>query len=256
MSTLLVDIGNTRVKWALLRGRAPGRMHAQAHENRATALRNVVQAAPRGVTRILAVSVAGLRLERALAAAARTRFGITPEFLHPARSAGGVRNGYREVWRLGLDRWAGVIGAHALVPSRAVVIANIGTALTIDAVTAQGRHLGGAIAAGPDTMIASLLSGTHGIRRRARGSRQGGGAGIGARSIKLFAADTASALESGAVFAAAGLIDRAVSDAAGVMHANPVLLLTGGAAQALRRHLKTPSRVVPDLVLRGLAALA
>jgi type III pantothenate kinase len=252
MSTLLVDIGNTRAKWAVLRGRAPGRMQALAHDGRASALRSLVRAAPAGVTRILAVSVAGPRLDRALSAAARARFGVTPEFLRPARNAGGVRNGYREVWRLGLDRWAGSIGAHALVPSRPVVIANIGTALTIDAVSADGRHLGGAIAAGPDTMIASLLAGTHGIRRRARGSRRGGSVA----ATKLFAADTASALESGALFAAAGLIDRAVSEAAAAMGAQPVLLLTGGAAGTLRRHVKSSARIVPDLVLRGLAALA
>lgn len=252
MSTLLVDIGNTRAKWAVLRGRAPGRMQALAHDGRATTMRALVRAAPAGVTRILAVSVAGPALEHALSAAARARFGVTPEFLRPARSAGGVRNGYREVWRLGLDRWAGSIGAHALVPSRPVVVANIGTALTIDAVTADGRHLGGAIAAGPDTMIESLLAGTHGIRRRARGSRKGGGAG----GTKFFAADTASALESGAIFAAAGLIDRAVSEATAAMGSKPVLLLTGGAAGALRRRLKTPARIVPDLVLRGLAAIA
>ena len=73
MTTLLVDIGNTRVKWALLRGSRLGRMHARVHEGDAGAMRALVRSAPRDVTRVVAVSVAGAKLDRALSGAVRAR---------------------------------------------------------------------------------------------------------------------------------------------------------------------------------------
>jgi type III pantothenate kinase len=251
MSDLLVDIGNTRAKWAVLRGGRLSPARAVVHGGKASAMRALVRAAPPGVDNVVAVCVAGSALERALAAAVRARFGVATRFVRSTRRAGGVRNGYRETWRLGADRWVAVIAAHALARGRAVLVANVGTALTLDAVTGEGRHIGGAIAPAPATMIASLLAGTHGIRRRARGSRA-----AGARARRLFATDTASALESGASYACAALIERAVGEARRALGRRPLLLLTGGGAPQLRPHVSGPMRLVPDLVLRGLATLA
>lgn len=248
MTTLLVDIGNTRVKWALLRGAHPARVHAVAHERDAAAMRAVIRRAPGGVDRIVAVNVAGTKFERALAAAATARFGVRPEFVRSERAACGVRNGYRDPWRLGADRWVGVVAAHDLVRGKPALVANIGTALALDGVSASGRHLGGAIVPGPAFMVESLLAGTHGIRRRARGDA--------ADSRRLFAANTAGAIHAGARFAAAALIERAVEEAARSLGARPVLLLTGGGAAALGRLVRVSARTVPDLVLRGLAVFA
>ncbi len=247
-NTLLVDIGNTRVKWATLRGSAQSRMQAAAHQDSGLALRALVRDAPRNVSRVIVVSVVDEALSRVLDDAARRRFGVVPEYIRSTRRACGVTNSYRDTWRLGADRWVSSIGAHALAGGRGVVIANAGTALTIDVVTAGGRHRGGAIVPGPKVMVESLLSGTHGIRRRAQGSD--------ASARTLFATDTASALAAGAQFAAASFVDRAVLEAARAFRGRPVLFLTGGAAPMLRRHLVTRAREVPDLVLRGLAVFA
>jgi type III pantothenate kinase len=245
---LLIDIGNTRVKWALLRGVRLSRMRARAHDGDATVLESIVRRAPRTVSRVIAVNVAGARFERALRRAARERMDVRPEIVRSTREAGGVRNGYRETWRLGADRWVGVIGARALARGRSAVVANAGTALTLDAVSAGGRHLGGAIIPGPAAMIAALIMGTNGIGRRARGGT--------ASRRRLYAADTASALAAGAQFAAVAVIDRAVDEAAKELRAPPLLILTGGAAPDLKPHLRHKARLVPDLVLHGLAALA
>jgi type III pantothenate kinase len=247
MSTLLVDIGNTRVKWALLRGARFAAGRPVAHEGKGDAVARLVRR-HEGVERVLAVSVAGRVLDQALLRAVRARFGIGVEFVKSARQAGGVTNGYKEVWRLGADRWVGAIGARALARGRGVLYAMAGTALTLDLVSAEGKHRGGAIIPGPTTMVASLLTGTHGIRRRAQG--------LAASSRTLFAADTASALAAGSRFAAAAFIDRAVDEATKTLGARPLLLLSGGGAADLRRHLRHRARAVPDLVLRGLAELA
>lgn len=251
MSVLLVDIGNTRVKWAVLRGTRVTRVRALAHRGNATALRTVVRNAARDVNHVVAVCVAGPRLERALSSAARARYGVRVEFIRSERQAAGVRNAYRDTWRLGADRWVAVIAAHDLAKRRPVLVANIGTALTLDAVAADGRHIGGAIVPGPTTMIASLLAGTQGIRRRARGARP-----AASRSRRLFADDTASALEAGAAHAAAALIERAAAEARAELGTRPLLLLTGGGAAQLSTYIRAASRLVPDLVLQGLALLA
>ena len=132
---------------------------------------------------------------------------------------------------------------------RAAVIANVGTALTIDAVSASGRHRGGAIVPGPKTMVASLL-----IRHPWHPAPRAAAAVPTSRS--LFATDTASALAAGSLFAAAAFIDRALLEAQRELKGRPLLILTGGAAPALKRYLKSPARFVPDLVLRGLAVFA
>jgi type III pantothenate kinase len=244
---LLVDFGNTRVKWALLKGRRFTAGKPLAHEGKGDAVVRLLRRLT-DIERVLAVSVAGRPLEQALAREARARFGVTAEFVKSSRRAGGVTNGYKEVWRLGADRWVGAIGAHALARGRDVLYAMAGTALTIDLVSAAGMHRGGAIVPGPATMVASLLSGTYGIRRRARG--------LAASSRTLFATDTASALAAGSQFAAAAFIDRAVEEAARSLGSRPLVLLSGGGARELRRHLRSRAREVPDLVLRGLAGLA
>lgn len=259
MIVLLVDIGNTRVKWTTLRGSwtvTAGTMHALAHAGRPGAMRTVVRVAPRGTTRVVAVNVGGARLARALDTAVRARFGCGVEYVQSERARFDVRNGYREVWRLGADRWVGLVGARDLVPRKALLVASVGTALTIDVLSAEGRHLGGAIVPAPDTMIASLLGGTDGIARRAGGRDASGQRPARKPARHLFAADTSKGLAAGAVFAAAAFIDRAVSEAAATLGVRPVLLLTGGAATALGPHIKSAVREVPDLVLRGLAVFA
>jgi type III pantothenate kinase len=261
VSILLVDIGNTRAKCAVLRGTRLSAPHALPHRTGTAGVAALLRNVPRDIQRVVAVCVMGARYERALAAAVRARFGLRTKFIRSTRAAAGVRNGYRDTWRLGADRWVGVIAAHALARGRPALVVNIGTALTVDAVTGNGRHLGGAIVPGPNTMIESLLAGTHGIRRRAQGARAMRGRAQGARpgasrARALFAADTASALDAGAAFTAAAFIDRSLAESRRVLGGRPLLLLSGGAAPALRPYIKSPVRMVPDLVLRGLAVLA
>ncbi len=256
MTTLLVDLGNTRIKWARLGPDGPGRMHAAVHDGWRTAdFRRALFGADgggvdRGVAavRVLAVSVAAPALRRRFSAAVRAATGRAPRFCRSERQAAGVANGYREVWRLGSDRWVALIGARRCEPGRAVCVVDVGTATTIDLLGADGRHHGGAILPGPELMIDALLRDTGGIRRRARGQ---------ARAGSMFARDTRSALAAGAVHATAAAIERALRqarDRPGMSRAR--LLLTGGGAARIARELAAAHRRVPDLVLQGLAALA
>jgi type III pantothenate kinase len=251
LSILLVDIGNTRAKWALLKGGRVGRQHALAHDG-FTGRRVAVsilgkRSSANGVDRVIVVSVAGAHIDGDFASEMRRRLGIEPEFFASSRRAGGVTTLYSEPWRLGADRFAAVIGAFRLSKGRPVCVLSVGTAMTVDLVDGRGRHRGGAIIPAPALMVASLLKETHGIRRRAQG---------GAGGTDFFARNTRSAITQGARYAAAAVADRAVREAKLVLRRAPVVLLTGGAAPDIRRLLSSEHRHVPDLVLQGLAVIA
>jgi type III pantothenate kinase len=247
MTLLIVDVGNTRIKWARLEGERLARGRAAVHSKWGVADYARLFASARRPERVVAASVAGARVNSALASAAR-RCGAAVHFLSTPRRAGGVTVGYVEPWRLGVDRFAAAVGAHALFPSLPLCVVGVGTAMTVDLVGADGRHRGGVIVPGPELMVATLLGQTHGIRRRARGGALGGKG--------IFARSTRDAIERGARYAAAALIDRAVEEASVLVAREPLVVLTGGGAPALRALLRSSAVGVPDLVLRGLAVLA
>lgn len=252
-AALLLDIGNTRVKWARFRGQRLGRQHAEPYAGWKTAdFAREVFGTARGLGRVVVCSVAGRGVNRMVADAARRACGLEAEFIASQRTAGGVTTAYLEPWRLGVDRFAMAIGGHHLAKGRAVFIISVGTALTIDLVDARGLHRGGAILPAPALMLDSLLTKTVGIRRRATGAR---GRGMGSN---LFARTTRAAIERGALLAAAAAVDRGASEARRALGRRraPLVLLTGGGAKAVAPLLRTRYRSVPDLVLQGLAVLA
>lgn len=248
MTCLLVDIGNSRVKWAWLDGERLGKARAAQYSGwRARDFARRVIGTQRNIQSILVASVAAEAVTDALAAAARLAGAPAPQRLATVRRACGVTVGYIDPWRLGVDRLLAMIAAHRRFAGQPVCAVAVGTALTIDLVGANGRHWGGSIIPAPPLMVASLLEGTNGIRRRA----QGGAAG---RGRALFGRSTRAAVEQGARYAAAAAVDRAISEATHVVGREPRLVLTGGGAPGLRPLIRTESVFVPDLVLEGLAA--
>ena len=253
MKALLIDAGNSRIKWCLLQQGRVGRRQA-APWTAATLKRVAMRVLRNGgnVDAILVCSVAGQGVARALRRAARHYDAVTPVFVHSERRAAGVTNGYREPWRLGVDRWVAMIGAHARFPRRDLCIVDVGTAMTVDLLDAGGRHHGGAIVPGPTLMVSALLASTAQIRQRAGRS----GTGRNDSRAELFARSTRAALRGGARYAAAGLVAQAMQRARVRLGRRPLLLLAGGGAAALESTLPSPHRLLDDLVLRGLAVLA
>ena len=248
MGLLLVDVGNTRIKWARLEGERLGAPRAAAHSGWQAAdyARRLLGTANRP-ERMLIASVAGRRVNRRLAAAAR-RAGVAARFIAVPHRAGGVTVGYLEPWRLGVDRFVAAVGAHQLLRRSATCVVGVGTAMTIDLIDASGRHRGGVIVPAPALMVETLLKKTHGIGRRARGGAEGGGG--------LFGRSTRAAIVRGSRHAAAATIDRAVEEARALLGRKPLVVLTGGGAGAVRPLLRSRCVAVPDLVLRGLAVLS
>ncbi len=246
---LLIDLGNSRLKSALWDGvqlrHGPVLTHAGGANDEAlgagdfSALWKDV-APPHA---IWIASVASTTLEQQLTRGLAEHFAVSPKFARSPASACGVRNAYSAPARLGVDRFLGLVAAHAEVPGPAVV-ASCGTALTLDAVDAGGLHLGGLIAPSPGLMKNALLDHT---------ARLGE---LAAAPVTDFADTTAAAVESGTWLAAVALIERFVARAHARLGQAPGLIVAGGAARRLAALLDSEHRVEPDLVLRGLAKFA
>ena len=236
---LLIDAGNTRVKWALAHPDAqPGAWFAAGaalHEGLAAL---GVEWQDAGVTRAVVSNVAGPELRARLAALLGA---IEVDWFASSAERAGLVNGYREPQRLGCDRFAAAIGARALAPNRALVVATCGTATTVDAVTSDGRFAGGMILPGLALMAGAL----------ARNTAQLPQATPGVAPPPLFADNTNDAIVSGCLSAQAGAIERAVAG-----HGGAACILSGGAAPYIAPALKVAHRLVDNIVLVGLHAVA
>jgi type III pantothenate kinase len=244
---LLIDIGNTRIKWArLVQGRI-GEQSAAAHTDwtRDDFIQQVLSSGPRA-ERVFIGNVSGQRMADLARAAIVHAWQIEPRFVHSPAAQAGIRNAYPEPAKLGVDRWLAMLGARAIEP-RPLCVVSVGTAMTIDGLDASGQHLGGVIVPGPELMVSSLLKNTSDIAQRAAG---------GQARDELFADNTLGAIQQGAVQALAALVERALDTLRKQLGQPPVLLLTGGGSARVQAAIHSPGREIPDLVLRGLAVVA
>ncbi|PBJ83681.1 pantothenate kinase [Lysobacteraceae bacterium NML93-0399] len=236
MSTWLFDLGNTRLKCAPLGDDGlPGAVQGAAHVTHAQDV-DWCEVLPARLDTAVVASVAApaVRMQLLDALAAR---GAQVRLAHTLPMLDGVRIAYAEPARLGVDRFLALLAAHA--EGGAALVVGVGTALTLDLIDADGRHLGGRIAPSPTLMREALH------QRVAQLAPSGG------RYVD-FADDTDDALASGCEGAAVALVERGIADACARLGERPRLLLHGGGAKALRAQLPQ-AHWRADLVLHGLA---
>ncbi|WP_266170446.1 type III pantothenate kinase [Dyella subtropica] len=240
---LLLDLGNTRLKWALHDGAHwLARGAAGWDEDVGTILRDAWGALPRPLE-VLGASVVDEGREAHVAATAKAHWSLDTYWLRTPAEACGVRNAYAEPQRLGVDRFLAMVAVHA-GGHTPCVLAGVGTALTLDALAADGRHLGGLIAPGPQLMQQSLVGATSRVRPERPGQ------------VLEVADNTADAVASGCWQAAAALIERFATRMAPSLGGAPSLRLGGGDAEALLPLLSLPAQLAEDGVLHGLAVWA
>jgi len=239
---LLIDIGNSRLKWATVVAGEIAVRGAVAHANTLVgdALAHEWAALP-PVRQIYVASVAPLAFDTEIEICARSRFGIDAEFVRSPAAALGIRSAYTEPQRLGVDRFLGLAAIHASTP-RAQVLVGVGTAMTLDAIDADGTHLGGWILPAPALMRESVLA------RTARVAVADG-------RLVEFADNTADGLYSGALHAARGAVERFVANTARELGTWPAVVLTGGGADEIAPLLPGAEQRA-DLVVEGLALWA
>ena len=237
---LLLDLGNTRLKWAVQDGDAWVARGAVAwNQDLADELLSAWRKWP-AVQRVVGASVVDAEREAQLTALVVASFGRAPEWLQTPAEACGVRNAYAQPQRLGIDRFLALVAAHA-AGFAPCLLAGVGTALTLDALAADGRHLGGLIAPGPQLMQQSLLGATVRVRPERPGQ------------VLELADNTADAVASGCWQATVALIERFVERMSPRLGGAPRLLLGGGDAETLLPLLAVPAQWIEDGVLHGLA---
>lgn len=235
-TTLLIDLGNTRLKWALSAGArflAPPTALAWPAEPLPWA-----QWRAAGITRIGVASVVPSTRTTELADTLTAQLGVAVRQPFPEAAWRGLRNAYPQPWRLGIDRWMGLIAVYQGDPNRPCAIVSAGTALTVDLLDAGGQHRGGLIAPGLAAMRAGLVAAAPGLA-----VHDGGTAGDNV------AINSPDAIASGCLQAALGLVEHSV------LHTTTRnIILSGGDAPSLARHLQATHELRPWLVLEGLAA--
>lgn len=235
---LLIDAGNTRIKWALTCGDEwlqGGALPTERAGEFAAQLADVP--AIREVGSIREVWVSNVAGEAVAQALREVVAADAWHFVAARERQCGVRNGYEQPTQLGSDRWAALIAAWHLVGGRCLVV-GCGTATTVDTLSDEGEFLGGLILPGIELMQRSLCGAT---ARLAPGSGK----------YAAFPRNTADAMFSAAVQATCGAIERQH----GMLGDAPVVL-SGGAAEILREGLKLPLRLEHNLVLQGLWLIA
>ncbi|PRF33606.1 type III pantothenate kinase [Burkholderia multivorans] len=250
---LLIDAGNSRIKWALADAqRTLVRTGAFGHTRDGGADPDWADLPrPRGawISNVAGADV-GARLDALLDA----RWPGLPRTTIRSRPAQcGVTNGYTTPEQLGSDRWAGLIGARAAFPDEHLLIATFGTATTLEALRADGRFTGGLIAPGWALMMRAL--GTHTAQLPTLTTDIASGLLADAQA-EPFQVDTPRSLSAGCLYAQAGLIERAWCDLAAAWQAPVRLVLAGGAADEIARALTLPHTRHDALILSGLALIA
>ncbi len=234
MMRLLIDAGNTNIKWALVDGES----WLSVSTFPINQIRDLNFADYPDMHQVYVSNVAGADVERHIRAACAAR-RWSPQFITAQSEQCGVRNGYTHAAQLGSDRWAALTAAWQRV-GRACLVVGCGTATTIDALSDGGEFIGGLILPGIELMQRSLTAGT------AQLQAMGG-------DYAAFPCNTADALLSGAIQASCGAIQRQHALLADV---DAPVLLSGGAACVLLPHINLTVLMVDNLVLQGLLLIA
>ena len=249
MTFLALDIGNTRLKWAHYAAPRPG---AALLAEGAEFLENIDKLAEGAwsklgtPTHVLGCVVAGDAVKRRVEDQMEL-WDVTPQWVVSSETEAGVHNGYDHPTRLGADRWVAMIGAyHRMLGQgapRPMVVVMVGTAVTVEAIDASGKFLGGHILPGHGIMLRALESGTAGLH-------------VPTGEVKQFPTNTSDALTSGGTYAIAGAVQCMVQHVRAHCGAEPKCIMTGGAGWKMAPSMSVPFELVDSLIFDGLLEMA
>ena len=249
MTFLALDVGNTRLKWAQYDSPSTG---AKLLDSGAVFLENIHKLAEEDwsamptPTKILGCIVAGDAIKRRVAEQIEL-WDTTPHWVVSSPAEAGLIHGYDHPARLGADRWVAMIGAHHRLLQRGsrkpCVVVMVGTAVTVEAIDASGKFLGGIILPGHGIMLRALESGTAGLH-------------VPTGDVCDFPTNTSDALTSGGTFAIAGAVQRMVDNVIRHCGEVPECLMTGGAGWKMEPSMSVKHELVESLIFDGLLEIA
>lgn len=247
---LAIDIGNTRLKWALYDAAHPGaalQAHGAEFLDHIERLAEGPWANLPAPSAMLGCVVAGDAVRRRAEEQIEERFECAPRWVVASAAEAGIVNGYDHPTRLGADRWVAMIGArHRMLgtgPARPMVVVMIGTAVTVEAIDASGKFLGGLILPGHGIMLRALESGTAGLH-------------VPTGEVREFPTNTSDALTSGGTYAIAGAVERMVQHVRSHCGAEPACYMTGGAGWKMAPVMNGDFELVESLIMDGLLVIA
>ena len=236
---LLIDSGNTFVKWA--QQNDDGLMLVnRCHSNSLARLHDIWRDFD-SPDRVIIANVAGEGVARDIISIVRELWKIDAEFAVSSSTCCGVTNSYHSPKQLGVDRWLAMAAAFQST-SGPVIIVDCGTAVTIDLVNMEGVFVGGAILPGLNTAYQSLRSGTVAVEE------------INSikKDISPVAKSTEDGVAIGVLLGLVGGIERVIREQSSQIDKSPAVYLTGGDAEQLLPYLTIAAIIQPDLVLEGL----
>jgi type III pantothenate kinase len=252
MKVLLLDAGNSRLKWAVADTLKPGSLSTTGvcgygNDGLPERLAQYWAGMP-PIGRVLLSCVAGQHVVSSLADTVRDQLGLAIDVLRPEGACAGVINGYTDPGQLGVDRWLAMLGGRRLSGAAPAWIVDCGTAVTIDYINRHGEHCGGLIMSGLTLMPERLMLAT-----AALGDTVIGDVNVTGPLVSL-ARDTASAVMGGAMISLVASLDRIVAD---IDASDEVVrIITGGDGPAIAAHLAGHWFERPNLVLEGMAVYA
>jgi type III pantothenate kinase len=250
MTFLAIDIGNTRLKWALYDAPRPGAsllLHGAVFLEVIDTLADTDWKDLPAPQTMLGCVVAGDAVRRRVEEQMEL-WDTEPHWVVASQQEAGLINGYDHPSRLGADRWVVLAGARGRMladaklhgtPPRPVLVVMVGTAVTVDALDASGRFLGGLILPGFGLMQRALEQGTSGLK-------------VPTGEVVDFPTNTSDALMSGGANAMAGAVERQARRLQARTGQAPMLLMTGGAAPKLAPITDLPFEAVEPLIFEGL----
>ena len=249
MTFLAIDVGNTRLKWALYdaprSGAAPIAQGAEFLDHIDRLAEGSWASLPHP-ERMLGCVVAGDGVKRRVQEQMEL-WDVTPSWVVTSAQEAGLTNGYDHPSRLGSDRWVAMIGArhHMLArgPARPILLVMVGTAVTVEAIDTSGRFLGGLILPGHGIMLRALESGTAGLH-------------VPTGEVVEFPTNTSDALTSGGTYAIAGACERMFRHLFLRCGAEPLCLMTGGAGWKMMPSMMRPYELIDNLIFDGLQVIA
>lgn len=242
---LLVDIGNSQVKWSCLND--DGLTDIQSFKRNKTGIKASLNKAWKTLTDIEAVyisNVAGDKIAEQLSDWTEKTWQITPKFIHSEKKRFGVTNSYKKAEQLGVDRWLGLVATRQHARQAACII-DCGTAVTIDIITKQGQHQGGMILPGLSLMRTILCDNTDALTEQ-----------VDEAAFSTMATNTFSAIQAGTLYCLTATLERIFDDLNAAFDNQVRFIVTGGDAENLMPMLPENVLHYPDLVLRGLACYA
>ncbi len=250
--TLLIDAGNSRLKWSSLEH---GQLSSQTAISYGDDLpikcyNDLISTAQKEHGIIVLVSVLGQEFIDQARELADT-LGFAFFSIASLAQLGRLKNAYHEPTQLGADRFVAMFAADAQnAENNNTIVIDCGTAVTIDAIAANGQHLGGLILPGQNLCTTSLLTGTAQLEMNTEKA-----------TTTLLARDTQQAILSGSYYGIAGAISHICSHVEKQVFADnkqqkSTTIICGGGAKALLPQLPSDYIHNPDLLMQGLKMIS